>query len=148
MLVCCKPNQQEILLADTIKIIKEINLPEASISLREDGIVHVHYNENTIVDIPLQLKMLEKFHEITGGKLTPFIFTASDGVQVTLEARNNAIKTEENTPCYGTAVIVTNTAYKLIANFYLKFNKPKRPYKVFSNKEVAVKWLKTIKLSI
>lgn len=134
-------------MANAIKITKEINLPEASISLREDGIVHVHYHENVLIDIPLQLKMLEEFNEITRSKLTPFIFTASDGVQVTLEARDNAIKSEENTPCYGTAVIVTNTAYNLIANFYLKFNKPKRPYRVFSNKEAAVKWLKTIKPS-
>ncbi len=45
-----------------------------------------------------------------------------------------------------TAVVVDTLAYKLIANFYLKFNKPKRPYKVFSKEEEAIKWLKTIKL--
>jgi len=130
-------------LTNSTKIIKGIHLPEASIVLREDGIVHIHYNHNIVLDIPLQLKVLEKFNEITGGKLTPFLFTAGDGVIVTPEARDNAMNTEENSPCYGTAVIVTSLAYKLIANFYLKFNKPKRPYKVFKSENEAVEWLRT-----
>lgn len=141
MLGYYKPNQANV--ADTTKIIKEINLPEASIALREDGIVHVHYHKDTVLDIPLQLRMLDAFNELTETKLTPFLFTASDGVNVTPEARDNAIKTEENTPCYGTAVIVANTAYLLIANFYLRVNKPKRPYRVFKNEEAAIEWLKT-----
>lgn len=130
-------------MTNSTKIIKEIHLPEASIVLREDGIVHIHYNHNIVLDIPLQLKVLEKFNEITGGKLTPFLFTAGDGVIVTPEARDNAMNTEEDSPCYGTAVIVTSLAYKLIANFYLKFNKPKRPYRVFKSENEAVEWLRT-----
>lgn len=130
-------------MADPAKIIKEIHLLEASLFLREDGIVHVHYNKNIILDIPLQLNMLAKFNEITEGKLTPFLFTAADGINVTPEARDNAIKIEEDAPCYGTAVVVNNIAYVLIANFYLKYNKPKRPYKVFKNEAAAIEWLKT-----
>lgn len=125
-------------LAETIKIIKQVNLPEASISLREDGIVHIHYNENTELDVPLQMKMLKIFQEITDRKLSPFLITASDGLNVTVEARDNAIAIEEISPCYGTAVIVNNLAYLLIANFYLKVNKPKRPYQIFKNEEDAI----------
>lgn len=130
-------------LAETIKIIKQVNVPEASISLREDGIVHVHYNENTELDVPLQMKMLKIFQGITDRKLSPFLITASDGLNVTVEARDNAIAIEEISPCYGTAVIVNNLAYVLIANFYLKVNKPKRPYQIFKNEEDAIVWLKT-----
>ena len=127
----------------TLKIIREIYLNEASILLRADGIVHVHFNKDTVLDIPLQLRLLEKYNEITEGKLTPFMFTASEEVNVTPEARDNAIKIEETSACYGAAVVVTNIAYLLIANFYLKFNKPKRPYKVFKSEEAAIEWLKT-----
>lgn len=120
-----------------------MSLPEASIVLREDGIVHVHFNEDMILDVSLQMKLLERYKEITHGKLTPFMFTASEGVNITPEARENAIKIEEDSPCYGAAVVVTNIAYVLIANFYLKFNKPKRPYKVFRSEADAIEWLKT-----
>lgn len=127
----------------TYHILREIVLKEACISLRSDGIIHVHFNKDTVLDIPLQLKLLEKYNEITDGKLMPFLFTASEEVNITPEARDNAVKIEEESPCYGAAVVVTNIAYLLIANFYLKFNKPKRPYKVFKNEADAVEWLKT-----
>lgn len=130
-------------MSETHNIVKEIHLNEATILLRKDGIVHVHFNTDTVLDIPLQLRLLEKYKEITEGKLTPFMFTASEEVNITPEARDNAIKIEEESPCYGAAVVVTNIAYLLIANFYLKFNKPKRPYKVFKSEEAAIEWLKT-----
>jgi len=120
---------------------KQILLDEASITLI-DGIVYVRYNKDVTIDIELQAKSLEAFNEITDSKLTPFLFEADEGVSVTKEARDNAVIQEERTPCKATAVVVQNIAYAMVANFYLKFNKPKRPYKVFNNKQEAVDWLK------
>ena len=74
------------------------------------------------------------------------MFFAAENVSLSKEARDNAVKIEDQSMLGATAVVVDTLAYKLIANFYLKFNKPKRPYKVFSKEEEAIKWLKTIKL--
>lgn len=74
---------------------------------------------------------------------TPFIFEAGNDVSVTKEARENAIKLEERSPMGACAVIVSNTAYVLIANFYYKFNKPTIPYNVFKKFEKGIDWLKT-----
>ena len=123
-------------------IIKEKALPEGTVTLRSDGIVYVKYYENQTIDVGVQMRMLEVFNEITQKKLTPFIFEADEGVIVTKEARDNGIAIEELTPCKATAVVVSSIGYSMIANFYLKFNKPKRPFKVFSNVEDAQEWLK------
>jgi hypothetical protein len=131
-----------ISLSNAAYIIKEIDLEEANISLRSDGIVYVFFKENCVLDVKLQHKMLGSYNEVTGSKMTPFLFMADKGVTLTKEARDNAIIVEEITPCSASAVVVTNLAYKLIANFYMQFNKPLRPYKVFSNKGEAVEWLK------
>lgn len=128
---------------NAIHIISEIDLPEVNITLRTDRIVYVFLKENCVIDLDLQERLIDAYNTITGGKLTPFIFMADTGVSVTKEARDNAIVIEERSPCAATAVIVTNLAYKLVANFYLQFNKPKRPYKVFSNTSDALEWLKT-----
>jgi hypothetical protein len=121
--------------------IKEIDLEEAHIALREDGIVCVKFKANVLLDVAVQMRLLVAYHEIVGTKLTPFIFEADEGVTITKEARDNAIVIEEQTPCMASAVVVQNIAYAMIANFYMKFNKPKRPYKVFNNKQDAVNWL-------
>ncbi|MES2763939.1 MAG: hypothetical protein V4677_17110 [Bacteroidota bacterium] len=128
---------------ETVHIISEIDLKEANVSLRSDGLVYVFFKENCVLDIELQLRLYESYHKITDSKLNPFLFLADNGVTVTKEARDNAIVLEERSPCAVTAVVVTNLAYKLIANFYMQFNKPKRPYKVFNNKSEAIEWLKT-----
>lgn len=123
-------------------VLKQIVLPELTVTLKNDGIVYVVYNKDVTLDLELQAKSLEAFNSVTEKKLTPFLFEADEGVSITKEARDNAITMEDQTPCKVTAVVVQNVAYALIANFYMKFNKPKRPYKVFNKKEEAIAWLK------
>lgn len=127
------------------EIIKEIDEQEFNLKLKSDGIVYVLFKENTVLDIPLQNKMLKSYIAVTDNKLTPFLFEAEDGLIVTKEARDNAIVIEESSPCMAMAVIVSNIAYAMIANFYMKFNRPKRPYKVFNKREDGVKWLLQLK---
>ena len=131
-----------MIMDSNIKIIRQIKFPEATLSLREDGIVHVFYNDDTVLDIPLQLKMAEAFNQIADGKPSLFIFEAGENVQITKEARNNALKLEDSTPILASAVIAHNLAYRMIANFFLKVQKPKGKYYVVANIEEAVKWLK------
>lgn len=129
----------------SIKIIKQIKIPEATVSLWENGIVHVYYNDNLVLDIPVQLKMADVFNEITNHKKSHFIFEAGDGVTITKEARDNALKLEDSTPILASAVIASNLAYRMIANFFLKVQRPKGQYRVVANMDEAVTWLQNLK---
>ena len=131
-----------------VKIIKQIKHPEATLSLREDGIVHVFYHDNIVLDVPLQLRMAEAFNQIAETKSTYFIFEAGENVHVTKEARDNALKLEDSTPIMASAVIAHNLAYRLIANFFLKVQRPKGKYKVVANMEEALKWINSLKASV
>lgn len=117
-------------------------MPEAILRLRQDNIVYVTFKEGVTLDVPMQYRMLEKYNEICDGKKLPFIFDAMDHVTITKEARDNATKIEHLSPVFATAVIANTLAYKLIASFYIKFNKPKGPFKIFRNEDEAVEWLK------
>jgi hypothetical protein len=64
-------------------------------------------------------------------------------VVITKEARDHSAELEKTYPGIASAVIADNLAYKIIANFYLKVNKPKTPYKVFNDFASAEIWLKT-----
>lgn len=131
---------------EEIQIVKAIDYKSFTISLKSNGIVYVLFKDHCTIDVALQTKLQEFYRDITGGKLMPFIFLAAEYVSVTKEAKENAIHIEDKSMVGATAIIVNNLAYKLIASFYLKVNKPKRPYKVFSNESDAVKWLQTIQL--
>ena len=129
-----------------IYTINEIDLPEVNIQRKSNDIIYVLFKDNCTLDIDLQMRLLEQYNKIAENKLMPFIFMAAENVSITKEARDNAVKIEDISMIGYSAVIVTSLPYKLIANFYLRFNKPKRPFKVFSNEEEAVKWLKTMTL--
>lgn len=130
----------------SIHIIKEIDSKEANIALKSNGIVYVLFKDDCILDIDLQFRLLDSYNKITDGKLMPFIFLAAQNVTITKEARDNATSLESISPLGASAAIVNNLAYKLIANFYMKLNKSKRPFKTFSNEVDAVEWLLNIKM--
>ena len=124
------------------KIINEIDTLEVNIKLKDDGILYVFFKSNITLDVKLQERLLTCYYEITKNKPTPFLFESGDGVVVTREARENAIRIEKQSPCNAMAVVVDNLPYKLIANFYFQFHKPSIPYKVFSDIDVARLWLR------
>ncbi|MGZ3882768.1 MAG: DUF7793 family protein [Bacteroidia bacterium] len=129
---------------ETESILRQVKIDEATITLRRDGIVHVLFNKGVTLDLKLQMLLLNIYNEITNRKKHPFIFEAFDGVHVTREARDNAVRIEPESPGSAYAVVAASAAYRLSANFYLNVRKPKSPYKVFRTKEEAIKWLKTL----
>ena len=83
-------------------------------------------------------------NQITNGKKSYFIYDGEENVSITKEARDNATKIEDLSPTAGSAVVANNLAYRMVANFYIRFNKPKSPFKVVSTFEEAIAWIKTL----
>jgi hypothetical protein len=85
--------------------------------------------------------MVDVYAQLCGGNKFPFLFEVGKQCSITKEAREYAIKIEADKPVAISAVLVDNAFDKLMANFYYKFNKPQKPYKVFRNFDDAVAWL-------
>lgn len=122
---------------------KIIEIDEAIIRLRKDGIIHITFKDQTELDTTLQDRLIKIYIELAGKNKRLFLFTAFSDVSITKEAREHAIELESIYPALATAIVADNLAYKLIANFYLKINRPKTPYKIFKTIEEAEEWLKT-----
>ena len=122
-------------------ITRKIENEKVLVQLRSDGIVHVIFKENVTIDIETQVGSLKLYNEICNGKKSKFLFTAYGGVSITKEARDNATKIEYLSPVGKSAVVADSLPYRIIANFYLKVNRPKNPYKVFGTEKEAVQWL-------
>jgi hypothetical protein len=122
---------------------KTIELEEVFIKSRKDGIIQVIFKPGVEIDVDLQIRMMVVYLELCGNKKRPFLFNAFEDVVITKEARDHSEELEKTYPGIATAVIANSLPYKLIANFYLKVNKPKTPYKVFNDIVSAEVWLKT-----
>lgn len=126
------------------QILKQVEITEATITLRSDNIIIVQYKRNTVLDVELQVRMRQIYRELTNNNKMNFIFMADDGFSLTREARENSEIISESSPIKAYAIIVNNLAYRIIANFYYRINKPKVPYKSFPTVKDAIHWLYTL----
>jgi hypothetical protein len=81
--------------------------------------------------------------KIGNGKKFPVFIDAGDYVNVDKEVRIFSASKEGNIYTLADAIAYNSFAQKLVANFYLKHNKPAIPTKIFSEKTEAIEWLKT-----
>ncbi|MEO6901735.1 MAG: hypothetical protein ABI315_01110 [Bacteroidia bacterium] len=125
-----------------MKIISQIETTVALISLDENGIVHVHYKSYALYDVAQQLENKEAIYQLVGTRATPFLITSGENVIFTKSARENALKIEPTSPVCASAIVIENLAYRLVAEFYIKIQKPKKPHKIFTNREKAYEWCK------
>lgn len=125
-----------------MKTLQSIETSVSIITINVDGIGNMHFRDNAHQDVPEQMENLKALIEITNNKPTPFVVTARENVTLTREARHNALLIEDQSPINATAVVVQNFAYRIIAEFYLKIQKPKNPFAVFTDKEKAFEWCK------
>ncbi len=63
--------------------------------------------------------------------------TFSEGVQEHLKDSPSRHSTAD-------AILISTYAHEIVAQFYLKYFKPSKPTKVFSDKEKAIQWLGTL----
>ena len=123
------------------QIIQRVEHERMVVGLRNDGVVHVYYKDRTVIDVPLQNELIQVVHDLCKGERMLYIFEAGHQCSLNKAARDNAIAMEDQVPAIATVVFAPNMVYKMIANFYYKFNKPKMPYNVFTDFEAGIVWL-------
>lgn len=122
-------------------LIKKTETEFANVTLGEDRIMRVLIRSKTEMTRDTFRKLFEVFREMVEGVPYAYIYYAEDSsVTVTADGRQFAKEEEFSFPKICNAVVVNNLAHKLLANFYLRFNKPNYPFKVFSKMDEAEKW--------
>lgn len=123
------------------RIIQLVERDKFCVGLRDDGILHVYFRDNTVLDIDIQneyLDILEEHFPQPGKKI---IYEAGKNCSLTKPARDNAISMEARVNSSASVVFVQNAVYRMIANFYYKFNRPKQEMYVTGKFSEAVEWL-------
>lgn len=127
----------------TVKIIATEVCEAFTLQLRSDGILHSHTSSN----LEFNVESLKKFNLVMGKMLNyqqaPLLITLDEFAIPPVETR--VFWAKKNSCAYASAdaYVATNFGHKIIGNFYLKFNKPGRPTKIFGTEKEAVDWLKT-----
>lgn len=65
------------------------------------------------------------------------------GATIDKAAREYASSEEGNIRTHGAAILVKSSAQQMVGEYYLRFNHPRYPTKVFYKKEKALDWIRT-----
>lgn len=125
------------------KSVNIIDLGHSKISLREDGIVEVEFEKNLLLDIKECEDIMNAYDQILESKKYPILHVAGKYMNATSAARDFGSSEKGLKYSKAEAYVIHSLAQKIVANFYMKFNKPSIPTQFFQTKEEAVNWLLT-----
>jgi len=122
----------------TVKIKKDFE--KISFRLKSNGIMNITLKENvslfTLSDLEETMEWVVSLGDQKYLNLYEGNFSAADAL-----VREKSASIEENKYTIADAFVVKNTSDRMIGDFYMQFNKPCKPTKIFDDREEAIKWL-------
>lgn len=127
------------------KAIREVKLKNLTITLVEDSIIRIEVDEHCVVDID-EVKEVQKVkRSLIGDQKHSVLFITPKFGTMTKEAREYSATKEVNVNAMGKAIVLNGLAMRILANFFISFNKPPVEHRVFENEKDALRWLRTLK---
>jgi hypothetical protein len=122
-------------------ISKKITFKNFEFHIHEDGFYEIEVNENEEFKVEDLKKLVATQLELGGFKL-PALVLCSEHATTDIDLLKTISKNINNPYSKADAFVIKSMSQKILANFYIKINKPERPTKFFNNKEEALDWLK------
>ncbi|WP_306642428.1 DUF7793 family protein [Sanyastnella coralliicola] len=89
-------------------------------------------------------QVIEWTTSISKGNKYKMLYIPEPGANISPELRDTLADPSRADRVIADAMVVANFPHRLLADFYLRFNKPAVPTKLFSNEEAARRWLETV----
>lgn len=125
--------------SSAIRVRKEIS---TTVLEYADGIMYLRLKEGSEFDLPAIQEQYAVQDELTGNDRYAVLVDATHHVSMTKECRE-FMAAYANPRRRATALLTRyNLATIILANFYMRFNSPRIPTRMFNEEEEAVQWLR------
>jgi len=122
-------------------LIRCIHLRKARVGMRSDGIVQTDIFDEQELSVADVKEVIIAIGQIAQQQMSGQLIIAGTLSGPDLPAMK-FIASEGSSPyAIAEAYVITSLSQKILAQFYLNFNKPARPTKMFSEETPAVIWL-------
>ena len=122
-----------------------IDLGHSVVELISADIVRIEIREKDVITGVEAAQMNAAIGVLSGGKEVNVLILGDDAAQFDRSARDYSASPEGNIFTKADALVVKNLAQRIMANFYIKINKPVKPSRVFNSEEEAKEWFKKLK---
>jgi len=110
----------------------------------EEGILNINFKEDADVQLENAQENLRIRKEFQQEEKVKVLSDVSLVWNVSKEARAFFASKQVTDLNIAMAMITNSLTSKILANFFMKFNKPAAPTKMFNSKEKAIAWLATV----
>lgn len=122
---------------------KTIHTKVATFSYNQnERLLHMKILNGAEIELENAIENYEAAQLLVAGNKHLLLVDGTSTVYVSKDAKVYAAKQKPNSPI-AMAVIVTSAANRLVGNFYINFNKPAVPTRLFTTEDKAIEWLKS-----
>jgi hypothetical protein len=121
---------------------KSITAHFGTVTLIEPSIIKVKVHEGIVFDVKETHEIRSLNLELTNGKPYCLLLDYTKYFTITPEAKQLAASEEFSKYRIAFAAVVGSLAAKLSGNFFIKFNLPATPTRLFTNEKDALEWLR------
>jgi hypothetical protein len=125
--------------------VREIKTAKATLSLIKRDIVRILVDEEVDVQREDILEINAAKNSLIGNGKYCVVFITPKFGSINSEARAVSASKEVYHNAIAKAIVVPNLGQRIIGSFFIKFNKPPSPTRLFSNEADAVIWLENMK---
>ncbi len=119
----------------------EIEINIGNLRKCDNGIIRLALNDNVDIQERDIYELSEANQKLAEEERYSLLVVSGKYSTVTPEARELAASESFSTRRIALAFVTDDLAQRLLVNFFIKFNKPNTPTKLFSNEDDAKKWL-------
>jgi hypothetical protein len=112
------------------------------INLDNNTYLRVNVLGNVEISVEDVKAIAQSCKEAGGGKAYPLLIKVDKYTLPSAEARKFIAQADSNPYAKAEAYVISDLPQRIVGNFFLKFDKPARPTKIFTNEEEAMEWLK------
>jgi hypothetical protein len=126
------------------KILETVQLPHTKIELRDDGIIQFFYGNQVQYTMTEAKELEEAVEKMTKGVVHKSLRIAGNFSNIDLEVMKYLSRGRGTLFTLADSFVIHSFAQKILANFYLRINKPILPTKFFNKIIEADTWLKSL----
>ena len=128
--------------SENLQIIDKMEIDIAFLYKRSDGIMRFEIKKGIVFEPPQVEKLVAALGKLGEGKKFGNLFLLYDDTDVTDEGRKSIASESATRYTIADAYVIASFFQKIIANFFLKVNKPPKPTKFFYDEKEAITWLR------
>ncbi|WP_258540770.1 DUF7793 family protein [Parvicella tangerina] len=109
--------------------------------LYDNEVMNVIFHDNCYIDIRDIEEVMIWMKDVANGRMFVNLMEGGYNTDLAPEVREFSASSEENKYTIADAIVISSQAHDIVSNFYVKFNKPVKPTKIFTDRSKAIEWL-------